>query len=209
MMPTALASADTTVQSVNLEPLAALPATDLPDLSSLPSVPNTLRASSSRTPSTRPPPRCIHELEEPSFAIDFGPDASTDASFCHCASMGAAEEDGDDLPPTPKPPLPFRSTGWIDSADENSELRSYYERRTPPSGPSPAGRRAKSYSGVSATTPSRTHHSSALGSSGSASRRIITPHNAPTEYTLALLNERARLLDELAKIKGSPSTASG
>ncbi|KAI0712504.1 hypothetical protein C8Q76DRAFT_677139 [Earliella scabrosa] len=174
MMRTTLAETDTTMSAVS-EPLAPLAHPELPELPSLPQVPV---PGPSRRASGRAPPRCIHELEDPSFAFD--PDMDVDAestmdtSLCHCDSVDA----GDDLPPTPTTPVPHRYDGWIDNADENAELQFYYQRRSPPT--------------------------SAPSSSGGSSRRIITPHNAPTEYTLALLNERARLLDELARMKGTP-----
>ena len=119
----------------------------------------------------------------------------------------------DDLPPPAKTPLPFRYQGWIDKADEKSELEFYYERRSPPSAPlsTSTNRRAKSYSGLSASLSQLrpSPHAQPQAHCGSGPHRIITPHNAPTtEYTLALLNERARLLDELAKIKEvTPSVA--
>ncbi|RPD62704.1 hypothetical protein L227DRAFT_573233 [Lentinus tigrinus ALCF2SS1-6] len=195
MMPTTLADTDTTIESVASEPLAPLAHPELPQLPTLPNL-----ASSTGSSSRRTQPRCIHEVEDPSFAIDAVLDFDTSAaesSFCHCTS--ADEED--DLPPTPKTPLPFRTNGWIHRADENAELQFYYQRRSPPSASlSTGGRRVKSYSGLSASPSHPQSHSA----DSSGARRIITPHNAPTEYTLALLNERARLLDELAKVKGSP-----
>ena len=210
MMHTGIADSDTTVSSIASEQLASLTHT-LPELPSLPSVaPTPLCRSTSSRGSSRTQPRCIHEVEEPSYLIDGGPDVSSATSVCHCATMDADEED--DLPPAAKTPLPFRYDGWIDQADENSELEFYYQRRSPPRAATvaPASRRSKSYSGLSALPPEphASRETPPRIRSASGSRRIITPHNAPTtEYTLALLNERARLLDELAKIKGTPSVA--
>ncbi|KAI0690468.1 hypothetical protein C8T65DRAFT_671616 [Cerioporus squamosus] len=198
MMPTLLADTDTTIDSVASEPLPPLAHPELPELPTLPNL-----ASSTGSASRRSQPRCIHEVEDPSFAVDVELDLDVSAetsSICHCASVG--EED--DFPPTPKTPIPVRYNGWIDRADENAELQFYYQRRSPPSAPPSSGsRRLKSYAGFS-SSPSHPHSRT---SDSSGARRIITPHNAPTEYTLALLNERARLLDELAKVKGSPPVA--
>lgn len=198
MMRTTLAETDTTIESLASEPLAPLAHPELPELPSLPQVSAT-SGSSSRGNTTRRPPRCIHELEEPSLVFDPDGEASIATSVCHCSYDD--EDDGDDLPPTPKTPLPVRHHGWIHKANESAELHVFSQRRSPHSAPSSAGRRVKSYSGLSAS-PSNPLALSA-SSSSSGSRRIITPHNAPTEYTLALLNERARLLEELAKTKGA------
>lgn len=211
MMQTGVAGSDTSMSSFASEQLTSL-TQSLPELPSLPPAPASApRRSTPSRGSARPPPRCIHEVEDPSFVLDREPDVSTATSVCHCATMDEYEE-GDDLPPPAETPLPFRYDGWIDKADENSELQSYYERRSPPNAllSASASRRAKAYSGLSASTSQRhpSPHTQPYIHSGSGPQRIITPHNAPTtEYTLALLNERARLLDELAKIKAPTSVA--
>ncbi|KAI0755212.1 hypothetical protein C8Q80DRAFT_1143701 [Daedaleopsis nitida] len=202
MMPTILAESDTTVMSVASEALAPLAHPELPELPSFPppAAPRSERTLSGSA-SRRAQPRCIHEVEDPSFALDLVAELAADVSVessgsvCHCASVAGDE----DLPPTPTTPLPHRYDGWIDEADERTELQFYYQRRSPPSAsmPSSAGRRASSYPGLSSASRVQSGHS--LGSGGL--RRILTPHTAPTEYTLALMNERARLLDELTRIK--------
>ncbi|KAI0662186.1 hypothetical protein C8Q70DRAFT_890025, partial [Cubamyces menziesii] len=185
-----LAETDTTVMSVASEPLAPLPHAQLPNLPSFraPADHETSRRASGSsngsrsrsTSTTRAQPRCIHELEDPSFVVEGAePDESLfdgdSTSVCRCAHTSAEAEVeageefgdlGDDLPATPTTPQPVRRSGWIDHAEDTSHLAREDER---------------------------------LSASTSTSRRIVTPHNAPTEYTLALLNERARLWDELAK----------
>ena len=208
MMHTGVADSDTSMSSFASEQLTSLTQT-LPELPSLPPAPTSaLRDSTSSTGSGRRPPRCIHEVEDPSFILGREFDVSHATSVCHCATMDEHEDEEDDLPPPAKTPLPFRYDGWIDKVDERSELDFYYERRSPPNAPlsGSTSRRAKSYPGLSAS-PSQPHPQGQPHThSGTALHRIITPHNAPTtEYTLALLNERARLLDELAKIKATPS----
>ncbi|KAI1794908.1 hypothetical protein LXA43DRAFT_994851 [Ganoderma leucocontextum] len=212
MIQTGVADSDTSMSSFASEQLTSLTHT-LPELPSLPPAPTSaLRRSTSSTGTGRPPPRCIHEVEDPSFVLDREPDMSTATSICHCATLDEHEEEEEDLPPPAKTPLPFRYDGWIDEADEKSELQFYYDRRSPPSAPLSAStsRRAKSYSGLSASLSQLrpSSHAQPRAHSGSGPHRIITPHNAPTtEYTLALLKERARLLDELAKIKATTSVA--
>ncbi|KAI0632373.1 hypothetical protein C8Q77DRAFT_920276 [Trametes polyzona] len=197
---TALADTDTTVMSVASEALAPLAHAELPDLPSLPlHGPLDHHDGPSYSTSLRPQPRCIHEIEDPSFAADLSLE-SEETSVCHCTSSDGE----DDLPATPKTPFPTRRTGWINQADEKSELDFYHSRRGPSSAPSTIGRRVHSHPGFStAPVTPRSQMSSA-----SSSRRIITPHNAPAQYTLALLNERARLLDELAKLKAAELAAS-
>lgn len=199
MMPTFLADTDTTIDSVASEHLAPLPHAELPELPSLPRV-----APPPRSEPGRHQPRCIHEVEDPSFALALGLDAdvTADASVCHCESV----VEPDDLPPTPATPIPHRYEGWIDRADENAELQFYYQRRSPPSsGPSnsSAGRRAMSYPGLSLSASQAPHFRANHSWGSGSSRRVITPHNSPTEYTQALLNKRAWLLEELARVKGT------
>ncbi|OJT14708.1 hypothetical protein TRAPUB_8761 [Trametes pubescens] len=199
MAPTALAETDTTVMSVASEPLAPLAQAVLPNLPSLPPVPDHA-ASASGSGSLRPQPRCIHEIDDTSFLADMDMSLESSTSVCHCTTSDTE----DDLPATPKSPPPIRRSGWINTADEKSELDFYRRRRVPSrrvpsSAPATVARRIHASPGF--TTPASVRpRENALGSTP---RRIITPHNAPTQYTLALLNERARLLDELAKLKAA------
>ncbi|KAI0667775.1 hypothetical protein C8Q78DRAFT_981653 [Trametes maxima] len=195
MMPTALAETDTTVMSVASEPLAPLTHAELPSLPQLSPFDRDSVGSSSE--SIKPPPRCIHEVEELSF-LDGEVDASVSdvtSDVCHCACSDAE----DDLPATPTTPQHVRRNGWIHRADEKSEIDFYHSRRAPSSAPATISRRAHTYAGLSSSSSARTPEHPP----GSATRRIVTPHNAPTQYTLALLNERARLLDELATLKAA------
>ncbi|KAI0647802.1 hypothetical protein C8Q79DRAFT_906611 [Trametes meyenii] len=194
MMPTTLAETDTTVMSVASEPLAPLTHAELPSLPQL--SPSGHDNARSYGDSAKPPPRCIHEVEELSF-LDGEADVSVSdsTSVCHCACSDAE----DDLPVTPTTPLPVRRSGRIHRADEKSEVDFYHSRRVPKSAPATISRRAHTYAGLSASSSARTPEHP----TGSATRRIVTPHNAPTQYTLALLNERARLLDELATLKAA------
>ncbi|KAI8994246.1 hypothetical protein BD414DRAFT_481869 [Trametes punicea] len=199
MVRTALAETDTTVMSVASESLAPLASADLPEMSSFRPPSDLAGSARSRATSSRPPPRCIHEVEDPSF---LAADADTSlfdgdaASVCRCAHL---EGNLDDRFVKPTTPSPVRRDGWIQRSDEKPEVDFYHSRRTPSSAPATIGRRATSYPGVR-SPPSAAEDE---WSPGSGPRRIITPHNAPTQYTVALLEERARLLEQLAQIKAA------
>ncbi|EGO19203.1 hypothetical protein SERLADRAFT_402530, partial [Serpula lacrymans var. lacrymans S7.9] len=145
-------------------------------------------------------PRCIHEVEDPSFLFPSDeedlnsehsdndlsterPDIShANASFCDCSTtepLGRGR--------------PIRYTGWINEVDDDAELESF----------------TSSNDADHDHTPSKNHRTRGLyGGNGhstprlpsTTSRRTITKHTSPTEHTLALMNERARLLSELAKL---------
>lgn len=94
----------------------------------------------------RPPtfhPRCIHDLEDPSYIRALaGPSSSFDPSLSH---ERVSEDEGDDLldededdeqgngdpyaPPTPTPQR-VRLTGWIDSVDAATELGHFAASRS-------------------------------------------------------------------------------
>ncbi|KAH9841729.1 uncharacterized protein C8Q71DRAFT_700868 [Rhodofomes roseus] len=123
-------------------------------------------------------PRCIHEIEEPSLiftpvaesSVVIGPENGVE--YCDCPSETTHAESR---------PTPVRYHGWIERADDDSEVRSFEaSRRTRAAGTS---RRV---------------------SSGSRSSGFITRHTSPAEYTLALMSERAKLLTELAALKTPP-----
>ncbi|TFY50925.1 hypothetical protein EVJ58_g10827 [Rhodofomes roseus] len=127
-------------------------------------------------------PRCIHEIEEPSLiftpvaesSVVIGPENGVE--YCDCPS-----ETTHVRPYAESRSTPVRYHGWIERADDDSEVRSFEaSRRTRAAGTS---RRV---------------------SSGSRSSGFITRHTSPAEYTLALMSERAKLLTELAALKTPP-----
>ncbi|KAI0947538.1 hypothetical protein AcW1_007739 [Taiwanofungus camphoratus] len=188
MTRSAQTESDTTVLSV-----ASDPPTPLPELGLFnPIQPDTPRQSSS-LPAHRTRPRCIHEVKDPSFILR--PDQSlasdADGSFCSCPL--------DTVPPATSTSPPVRYSGWIDRVDDDSEIKSFEERRR--SGRerlSPSHAQAKPdalYSGLSSTPRGP--------STSNGPDRVLTRHNSPHQYTLALLNERAKLLAELASLKAS------
>ncbi len=188
------AGSDTTVLSVAPEESFSLSDLDLFE--------NTSKIGQFRTstpPPTSPPtrtrtPRCIHEVEDPSFVHDCL------AALDLTCNESQAPEDTVHLYRYEPTPLPrsaahsVRHTGWIEPVDDDEEVRSFEAMRQP-----------------TRTLPPT---SDAVGTSSAKTppivrvpNRIYTKHNSPTQYTLALLNERAKLLEELANIKATSSWA--
>ncbi|KAI0339005.1 hypothetical protein BDW22DRAFT_1432207 [Trametopsis cervina] len=153
-------------------------------------------AGSSR--STRAP-RCIHEVEdlfqehEHSIISDISP---SHPLFCNCSSRSLNSSGGEKN-------APVRRSGWIAPTDYEDELRSFEARRrdltarTLPMRNSPTTSGMRRYAGLSFSTPDR-HPGHGLSSTPG---RVLTRHNSPTQHTLAMLNERAKLLEELANLK--------
>ncbi|KIP08578.1 hypothetical protein PHLGIDRAFT_372306 [Phlebiopsis gigantea 11061_1 CR5-6] len=85
---------------------------------------------------------------------------------------------------------PVRTEGWIAPVDIEEELHSF-ESAHPPQ---------------KLGTPRRPPYRGQPSSSGAAllprtPQRVVTRHNSPSQHTLALLNERAKLMGELAQVK--------
>ncbi|EJC98090.1 uncharacterized protein FOMMEDRAFT_149498 [Fomitiporia mediterranea MF3/22] len=120
-------------------------------------------------------------IRRPSRRYDSDSEGSSDSrtdndSFCDCPNdvLGSSNI-------TP----PIRTTGHLETIDFEDELRLYELRRR--MNPKP---RISNSSPSTPRTPA-----------GSSSGRIITRHTSPTQYTLALLDERARLWSELSRFK--------
>ncbi|KAF7795319.1 hypothetical protein EIP86_006475 [Pleurotus ostreatoroseus] len=172
-------------------------------------------------------PRCIQEVADPSYVDHEDYDAS-EATHIHDNTYSELSpepdmEDGDastasycDCAPGPDPesPLaryaqpqavPVRRSGWLREVDLENELRAFEDMkvsaharaRDPTSAPPPAftPRPTPGRSGSAIKTPV------AVRPTG----RVVTRHTSPTQYTLALLNERAKLLEELAILKADRS----
>ena len=103
---------------------------------------------------------------------------------------------------SPAKKTPVRYTGWIEPVDEEEEIRSFEAKRriqrglsrlevtrTPRTVPDYGG-------GLSLGSPLKSPSTSTHG-------RVLTRHNSPTQHTLALMNERAKLLEELAALKAA------
>ncbi|EPT05387.1 hypothetical protein FOMPIDRAFT_1013643 [Fomitopsis schrenkii] len=130
------------------------------------------------------PPRrpwCIHEVEEPSLIFAPAAESSvvngsdaSDVEYCDCPSEVHVR------PAKPWVP-PVRYDGLIERVDDDAEIRSFDRSQ-------------------SARSTSR----SRSVSSKSMAPGLVTRHTSPAEYTVALMNERARLLTELAALKTPP-----
>ncbi|EPQ54409.1 hypothetical protein GLOTRDRAFT_139004 [Gloeophyllum trabeum ATCC 11539] len=143
-------------------------------------------------------PRCIHEVDDSSFLAELhglrrpGPsnetrnepeDFSADdlsASYCDCSHNVSSQQT-----------IPVRTAGWLDEVDPNLELASFESSRRM------QGRAGQSCRSREASTSIATDRSKG----GSTSYPVITKHNSPNQHRLALLNERAKLLAELATLK--------
>ena len=139
------------------------------------------------------PPRCIHEIPSPSilFSVDpkvrpsknRTPSPDHNWGFCEChPSIANTLPIEHDHPNTQSHKL-IRTTGYIQPVDEESELASFENSRSM----SYSSRRGRDHSEQSASQKAA---------------RILAVHE---EYmrTVYLLNERARLLSQLADFKNS------
>ncbi|KAG1849903.1 hypothetical protein DFJ58DRAFT_794328 [Suillus subalutaceus] len=176
-------------------------------------------------------PHCIHELEDPSYLLGRGASyaSNVDDSMegldldCSTQSTSSGEQ-----PPTPTP-QPIRLKGWIGAVDSELEMKAFAANKCNSSTPVKArGRRRSSglfpvASGnstprmpttsvrIPASAPSaRTRvddfsdlgtFPSRLGTLSSSAHMRKTDYCSPTERTVALLNERSRLLSELADLR--------
>ncbi|EIN12919.1 hypothetical protein PUNSTDRAFT_131150 [Punctularia strigosozonata HHB-11173 SS5] len=157
------------------------------------------------------PPRCIHEVDDtPSFSFGVPAneshlgvrgsnvpayDADDPFAICDCATRASASSEGN------RPPI--RHTGWIERADEESEVNTFEAsyrqvRQATPKRPdsitTPDARRPSLPSGFTpphSSTPKKKVYD-----------RITARQDleSPTRRRIQLLNERARLLSELAKL---------
>lgn len=174
-------------------------------------------------------PQCIHELEDPSYFL--GRDASYASSVDDSMEefepdLSIQSSSSVEQPPTPTP-QPVRFKGWIGAIDSELELDTFAANKLNTSTPvKDRSRRQGSTSGSHPTTPrmqmtsmrmpasapsARTRVDGFSGLGNGASSRLPAPpssahmrkeeYGSPTERTVALLNERARLLGELADLR--------
>ena len=105
-------------------------------------------------------------------------DRTDDVSYCDCSL---------------KQEIPIQHTGWIRAVDQEEEVRTFLEKH-------------------SATVAHRLVYTpkvatyTGLGYSFGGPPRLITRHTSPSQHRLALLNEKARLLTELANLNISTRT---
>ncbi|KAI5118696.1 hypothetical protein M0805_003352 [Coniferiporia weirii] len=136
------------------------------------------------------------EGEDREVADEGGEETGTheDGSFCHCAT---------EVSSYPMVTPRIRTTGYLERMNLDEEIKSFESSRDESvirdihsrfhTHTHSASRPKPRLSGTSIHTPPprspRTHNSPG----------IITRHTSPSQHTLALLNERARLLAELAR----------
>ena len=139
------------------------------------------------------PPRCIHEIPSPSllFSVDHQmqnrgrtPSPDHNWSFCDCHPSIANTLPIEHDHPNTRFRIPVRTTGFIQPVDEEAELASFESNRS-----SRQGRE-------------NSNTSNYLHSDGQKAARISALHEQYLR-TVYLLNERARLLTQLADFKHS------
>ena len=117
------------------------------------------------------------------------------SSLCHCPSDAEPESPLARYTARRAQPAGVRRSGWMQRVDDEQEMRSYVaarEARTPTANSTP---RAQTPA-FAAAAASKTPFARPVG-------RVVTRHTSPTQYTLALLNERAKLMEELASMKAA------
>lgn len=229
MMHAAPPESDTTMLSMHPDS-PSLSVLDLFDMSATPMIEGLSRM---RLSTVTPPPRtsahCIHEVHEPSFMnvghstavhdeeadpdVTAHPRNTATRSVCHCAS----DDDEERTPTRSNKATPVRYTGWISEVDEDLEIHSFEDsrRRHEHRRPSLLARSTQSdpdprekfdlYAGITSTSTPRRPSNKTTGRKPSSAQNLTrqTSPTSPTEHTLALMNERARLMEELAKTRSS------
>ncbi|KAI0051420.1 hypothetical protein FA95DRAFT_1580619 [Auriscalpium vulgare] len=150
------------------------------------------------------PPRCIHEIEDPSFLLsgeqgfhDTGsgkiPDGllASDPSYCGCGEPHDSEN-ADDTTGVQDSTHSVRYDGYIGEVDTDLELRAFEARRA---------HRARKVSPQKALSILGDKMSTPPPPPRPTGQLLLTRHTSPAQHTLALLNERARLLSELASLE--------
>ena len=131
-------------------------------------------------PSTNPP-RCIHQVSSPSLLFSGNPQLPLSPGRPSVASTPPIERDH----PNTQSHRSIRTTGFIQPVDEEAELASFERSRS-----------------ISLSTSSRDAHNYSEQSASQKAAKILAVHEQYTR-TVYLLNERARLLTQLADFKNS------
>ncbi|TFY64852.1 hypothetical protein EVG20_g5808 [Dentipellis fragilis] len=157
-------------------------------------------------------PLCIHEVEDPSFLIHADSDSydsesdaafghnlsgpvNADTSYCDCLDDHASSST------ITRNRQPVRYDGWIEEVDTESELQAYEaSQRTIERQHIPSRARLIAKQGKSLGDNTILFQGSTPRAPSVSGKRLLTRHTSPTQHTVALLNERARLLSELASL---------
>ncbi|TFK52678.1 hypothetical protein OE88DRAFT_1436621 [Heliocybe sulcata] len=163
---------------------------------------------------SRRSPMCIHEIDEPSFLAEFAGrlhqhrgDATQPASTpTGASSTSHCDSSFDETRLSGYPQAaPFRRSGLLDEVDIDTELKSFESSKLEGGCSTPRPR--KSAAGVSydlflfCYTSVKLLCTQGRQPSLTTAYSTLTKHNSPNQHRLALLNERARLLSELASLK--------
>ena len=122
----------------------------------------------------QPNPYSTHSSQViyPPELLDTHTDAGDDVSYCDFSL---------------KQEIPIQYTGWIQTVDHEEEVKTFLARHSANTvHQTPYTPKVASFTG--------------LGYPSEGPRRLITRHTSPSQHRLALLNEKARLLTELANL---------
>ncbi|KAG2147423.1 uncharacterized protein EDB93DRAFT_1147155 [Suillus bovinus] len=174
-------------------------------------------------------PQCIHELEDPSYFLERGGSyaSNVDESMeVSDADYSMQSTSSGEQPPTPTP-QPIRLKGWISAVDSELEMKAFAANKcntSTPVKPKSCWRRSSGLNTVASgnstprtsmripgSAPSARTRVDNFSDVGISSFRLGGPSSSthirnidycsPTERTVALLNERAKLLSELANLR--------
>ena len=112
------------------------------------------------------------QVINPPEILDTHADGGDDVSYCDCSL---------------KQDIPIQHTGWIQTVDHEEEVKTFL-----------AGHSANTVHQM-VYTP-KVASFTGLGYSSRGPPRLITRHTSPSQHRLALMNEKARLLTELANL---------
>ena len=128
-----------------------------------------------RVPTEQPCPHLTNlspQVMHPAEVLGARIDAGGDVSYCDCSL---------------KQDIPIQHTGWIQTVDHEEEIRTFLASHSANTVHRMAyAPKIASYTGLSHCTE--------------GPPRLITRHTSPSQHRLALLNEKARLLTELASL---------
>jgi len=128
-----------------------------------------------RIPTQQPTPHSTHFLPRvvhPSETPETRGGGEDNVSYCDCSI---------------KQGIPIQHTGWLQTVDHEEEVRNFL-----------AGHSANTVHRMGYTPKVPSYPG--LGYSSRGPPRLMTRHTSPSQHRLALLNEKARLLTELANL---------
>ena len=150
------------------------PETDTSVMTTSPNDDRTITLPATPRASTRQPnPHSTHASPRalhPAEILETRIGSEDDGSYCDCLL---------------KQEIPIQRTGWLQTVDHEEEVRAFLASNS-------AGARIIYTPKVASYT--------GLGAGSEGPPRLITRYTSPSQYRLALLDEKARLLTELANL---------